>query len=80
MKADKLLYNTEARITKKQGNGISGRIFFEAISDRELSQRELFDIQVNLGYHPHGYDMFTVTKTYTESKYIYRWACSASCD
>jgi len=71
----------KANITTKVGNGISGRIFFEATSEKEITRKEAKEAQDRLGYHPAGYDFFGFTCTkLPDGTYISAWQCSASCD
>lgn len=75
-----LLYDIDAKIVSRVGNGVRGRIHFSCNSPIQLTLEQLADIQRGLGYHPAGYGMFSVTNTATIDKYSYTWQCSTSCD
>ncbi len=72
----------QARIVRKTGNGISGRILFEAISQEPITKDDVALIQTKLGYHPAGYDGPWIANINNESieGYITSWTCSTSCD
>lgn len=82
----KILYDIEAKIIKTEGHGISGRIFFEARSERRITEKHAQMIQKQLGYHPAGYGLFDyhtsrlITKLYDKNNHVARWKCSTSCD
>lgn len=76
-----LLYDIEAKITGKTGNSISDKVYFNAVSPVELTDDDLFKIQCNLGYHPHGYGSYGLGKVLNaDSKHSYTWYSSACCD
>lgn len=71
----------KASITTKVGNGISGSIFFEATSEKEITRKEAREAQDKLGHHPDGYNFFGFTcSKLPNGTYIAAWQCSTSCD
>lgn len=76
----KILYGIEASIIKKEGSGISGRIYFKAVSNEEVGIDLIYQVQTNLGYHPAGYDSFGHSTTKIKNIYFTTWSCSTSCD
>lgn len=80
MNIDRLLFDTQAKITGKTGNSISHKVTFEASSAIELSKDDIASIQERLGYHPAGYGLYKVLQTEFNGKYLYQWECSACCD
>lgn len=80
--AYRILYGIEARIYSRKGNGISGRITFEAISDNKLEASLVERLQMELGYHPAGYGgpWSIYPDTLANGKIRTTWQCSASCD
>ena len=66
-----------------KGYGLSGRINFVAISDINLTPSDLRVQQIQLGYHPAGYDFFYNNNIHYDAATklnTYTWSCSASCD
>lgn len=57
-----------------------GRINFKAVSGKELTKEQLFEVQCRLGYHPDGYGQFNVSKHKAGDDTITTWQSSASCD
>jgi hypothetical protein len=65
----------------RNGNGIGGSINFTAITDRELSNEEVMNIQAREGYHHCGYGFYGAKLVSSENGVnTYKWSCSASCD
>lgn len=75
LKADKLLFDTKAKITNKYSKYITNRVYFEASSSRQLSLLELAQIQFKLGYHTLQHGMFNYRINYVNNKYVYNWFC-----
>jgi len=83
MKIDNLLYDTKVKILKRQGNGISGRIYYEATSREPLTEADAAVLQSGLGYAPEGYGLskFTQVVNFSSDKlFVYHWQSSTSCD
>lgn len=71
----------EAKIIDRSGNGISGRITFQAHSSERITEEQASSAQMKAGYHPAGYDFFSfrcIEKP--DGTYLASWQCSASCD
>lgn len=83
MNTKEILYDTTAKIINRHGDGIGGRITFEASSREKLTKEILMELQAELGYHPAGYDFFHPSVGLTKDVngfYWARWTCSTSCD
>jgi hypothetical protein len=55
---------------------------FEVISPRRLTERELYNLQVSLGYHPCGYSgpWVSAVKQDGPNEYYTTFTCADSCD
>lgn len=70
-----------AKIVRRSGSGVSGRIHFESsVSPTEISYEDAQEAQANAGYHPLGYSFFGFSCQKVEGGYKATWNCAASCD
>jgi hypothetical protein len=76
-----ILKGVKARIVRKTGNSIAGRVVFEATSDDRLTNEEIGFIQSQLGYSPAGYGgPWNTNHGEDVDGYVVSWCCAASCD
>lgn len=77
-----LLYDLKGKIVSREGgNGISGRILFEATSIGPITEQDLLILQARLGYHPAGYGHWlSYSNVPTKGGFKHAFKCSASCD
>lgn len=70
-----------ARVIKRVGAGISGRIHWESsVSKTKISYTEAQEAQSNAGYSPLGYSFFDFSCREVDGGYQATWTCSTSCD
>lgn len=79
--AKNILFGIEAKVIGRTGPRVSDRVMFEAFSPKELSVEQITELQMELGYHPAGYDgPWGINKQQCSGGYNYKWSCAASCD
>lgn len=65
----------------RYGSGIAGRVLFEGVSDREPTEDEIQQAQIEAGYHPAGYGgPWYVCFEEEKGEWKVRWTCAGSCD
>ena len=70
----------ESKIVKKNGYSVGSSVFFEAVSDIEITEEQALKEQQKLGYHPAGYGFYRFKCELQENKFVATWECQASCD